>query len=87
MSETKKLPTATRNAKFLEFYEKIKESDEWKNLRTHKRIKFLQSEFYRQENILIPIGTVYKLMKPKQTENLSQNVEEESPAEEVPIAV
>lgn len=87
MSETKKLPIATRNAKFLEFYEKIKESDEWKTLRTHKRIKFLQSEFHRQENILMPIGTIYKLMKPKQTENLSQNVEEESPAEEVPIAV
>ena len=63
------------------------ESDEWKTLRTHKRIKFLQSEFHRQENILMPIGTIYKLMKPKQTENLSLKVEEESPAEEVPIAV
>ena len=87
MSETKKLPIATRNTMFLEFYESVKESQEWKDLRTHKRIKFLQSEFYKKNNILMPIGTIYKLMKPKQIDNSSQKVEEESQAEEVPITV
>ena len=72
MPESKKMPIATRNAMFLAFYDNIKESEEWKNLRPHKRIKYLQSEFHRQENIIMPIGTIYKLIKPKQTDNLSQ---------------
>ena len=84
MPEMKKLPIATRNAMFIAFYDNIKESEEWKNLRPHKRIKYLQSEFHKQENIIMPIGTIYKLMKPKETDNLSQKVEEESPSEEIP---
>jgi hypothetical protein len=87
MPESKKMPIATRNAMFLAFYNNIKESEEWKNLKPHKRIKYLQSEFHRQENIIMPIGTIYKLIKPKQTDNLSQKVEEESPSEETPITV
>ena len=87
MPESKKIPIATRNAMFLAFYDNIKESEEWKNLRPHKRIKYLQSEFHRQENIIMPIGTIYKLIKPKQTDNSSQKVEEESPSEDQPITV
>ena len=87
MPESKKMPIATRNAMFLAFYDNIKESEEWKNLKPHKRIKYLQSEFHRQENIIMPIGTIYKLIKPKQTDNLSQKVDTESPSEEIPITV
>ena len=60
----KKLPIKERNAKFIEYYEKVQKSDNWKDIRIHKRIKYLQSGFYTETKILMPLGTIYKLLKP-----------------------
>ena len=59
----KKLPIKERNAKFIEYYEKVQKSDDWKDIRVHKRIKYLQAGFHKETNILMPLGTIYKLLK------------------------
>ena len=60
-----KITLAERNAKFLEFYEKAQETEEWSNLKSHKKVRYLQDKFSKEENITIPIGTIYKLVRAK----------------------
>ena len=59
----KKLPIAQRNAKFMEYYQKVQKTDDWNNVKVHKRIKYLQEGFNKETNIIMPIGTIYKLVK------------------------
>ena len=75
MTTEKKLPIRERNAKFIEYYEKVQKSDDWKDIRIHKRIKYLQEGFNKETNIIMPIGTIYKLVK-------SQPAAENAKAEE-----
>jgi hypothetical protein len=60
----KKMPLKTKNAKFMEYYNKVVDTEEYKKIKPHKRIKYLQSEFYKKTDIIIPLGTLYKLIKP-----------------------
>ena len=64
MTTEKKLPIRERNAKFIEYCELVQKTDEWKNIKIHKRIKYLQEGFHKETNILMPLGTIYKLLKP-----------------------
>jgi hypothetical protein len=62
----KKLTKKERNNQFLEMYRECKKTTDFEAIRVHKRVKYLQSEFQRRNNLLMPIGTIYKLLR---TEN------------------
>ena len=54
---------SVRNEKFLAMYKEICDSEEFNNLKKHKRVKYLSEQFKERENIIIPIGTIYKLLR------------------------
>ena len=62
-----KITIADRNAKFLEFYERAQKTEEWASLKPHKKVKYLQNQFNQESNIIMPIGTIYKLVRSKST--------------------
>ena len=62
-SVEKKLTKKERNNQFLEMYRECKKTTDFEAIRVHKRIKYLQSEFQRRNNLLMPIGTIYKLLR------------------------
>ena len=59
----KKTTKKERNNQFLEMYRECKKTTDFEAIRAHKRIKYLQSEFQRRNNLLMPIGTIYKLLR------------------------
>ena len=60
---TKQSEKTLRNQKFMDFYHEISESDEFKALKSHKRVKYLAEEFGKRTKVDIPIGTIYKLIR------------------------
>ena len=63
----KKLTKKERNNQFLEMYRECKKTTDFEAIRVHKRVKYLQSEFQRRNNLLMPIGTIYKLLRTENT--------------------
>ena len=73
---TKQSEKTLRNQKFMDFYHEISESDAFKALKSHKRVKYLAEEFGKRTNVDIPIGTIYKLIRKNNSNTVSNETSE-----------
>ena len=64
----RKNKTNERNEKFLDFYNEIKDSEEFTKIKTHKRVKYLSEQFANKTQLHMPIGTIYKLLRSEHIE-------------------
>ena len=72
----KQTEKALRNQKFMDFYKEISETEEFKALKSHKRVKYLAEEFGKRTKVDIPIGTIYKLIRNSSTPPVSSESDE-----------
>ena len=59
----KKVKTNERNEKFLDFYNNMKNTEEFTSLKSHKRVKYLSEQFANKTQLNMPVGTIYKLLR------------------------
>ena len=76
----RKNKTNERNEKFLDFYNEIKDSEEFTKIKTHKRVKYLSEQFANKTQLHMPIGTIYKLLRSEHIETpVSEQANLENP--------
>ena len=68
-----------RNEKFMDFYNDIKDQEEFVSLKSHKRVKYLSERFQSKSQLKIPLGTIYKLLR---SEHIQTPVCEQATLEE-----
>ena len=74
-----KTKVAERNEKFMDFYNDIKDSEEFVGLKSHKKVKYLSEQFRSKSQLNMPVGTIYKLLR---SEHIQTPVSEQANLEE-----
>ena len=71
-----KSETAERSQKLIEFLAKPEIKEAIQQLKPHKRVVWIRTEFEKETNIKIPVSSIYKFLRDMEKNNEPAPVEE-----------